>query len=127
VNVALPGSLGLVTRLRSGLDCSNFELFCPRREENSVLLGAISLVHVVDPTDYNGMQLYVRPISEVLEEFMGIGRERLNSFLAAEIPAAECPRILASGGARYKERANKSLQERGRAEVHNGRNVSWII
>jgi nucleotide-binding universal stress UspA family protein len=55
----------------------------------ATLLGArVSLVHVVDPAGYNGMQLYVRPISEVLEEF-----------LAAEFPAAECPRILASGDA----------------------------
>jgi nucleotide-binding universal stress UspA family protein len=71
---------------------------CAKRA--AALLGArVSLVHVVDPTGYNGMQLYVRPISEVLEEYMGIGRERLNSFLAAEFPVAECPRILASGDA----------------------------
>ncbi len=32
----------------------------------AALLGAkVSLVHVVDPTGYNGLQLYVRPISEV--------------------------------------------------------------
>ena len=62
------------------------------------LLGAsVSLVHVVDPTGYNGMQLYVRPASEVLEEYMSIGRERHDSFLAAEFPVAQCPRILASG------------------------------
>jgi nucleotide-binding universal stress UspA family protein len=66
----------------------------------ATLLGArVSLVHVVDPAGYNGMQLYVRPISEVLEEYLGIGEERLDSFLAAEFPAAECPRILASGDA----------------------------
>src|SRR5713226_3826834 len=45
----------------------------------AALLGArVSLVHVVDPTGYNGLQLYVRPISEVLEEHLGIGRERLD-------------------------------------------------
>ena len=66
----------------------------------ATLLGArVSLVHVVDPTGYNGMQLYVRPISEVSEEYLGIGRERLDSFLAAEFPVARCPRILASGDA----------------------------
>jgi nucleotide-binding universal stress UspA family protein len=66
----------------------------------AALLGArVSLIHVVDPTGYNGLQLYVRPISEVLEEHLGIGRERLDSFLAAEFPVAECPRILASGDA----------------------------
>jgi nucleotide-binding universal stress UspA family protein len=66
----------------------------------AALLGAkVSLVHVVDPTGYNGVQLYVRPISEVSEEYLGIGRERLDSFLAAEFPVAQCPRILASGDA----------------------------
>ena len=59
----------------------------------------VSLVHVVDPTGYNGMQLYVRPISEVSEEYLGIGRERLDSFLMAEFPVAQYPRILASGDA----------------------------
>jgi nucleotide-binding universal stress UspA family protein len=66
----------------------------------AVLLGArVSLVHVVDPTDYNGMQLYVRPISEVSEEHLEIGRERLDSFLTADFPVMECPRILARGDA----------------------------
>jgi nucleotide-binding universal stress UspA family protein len=66
----------------------------------AALLGAkVSLVHVVDPTGYNGLQLYVRPISEVSEEYLGIGRERLDSFLTTEFPVAQCPRILASGDA----------------------------
>jgi len=65
----------------------------------ALLEARVSLIHVVDPTGYNGLQLYVRPISEVLEEHLGIGRERLDSFLAAEFPVAECPRILASGDA----------------------------
>ena len=64
------------------------------------LLGATaSLVHVVDPTGYNGLQLYVRPISEVAEEYLGIGRERLDSFLTAQFPVAQCPRIVTSGDA----------------------------
>jgi nucleotide-binding universal stress UspA family protein len=66
----------------------------------AALLGArVSLIHVVDPTGFNGMQLYVRPISEVEEEYLGIGREKLDSFLAAEFPLEQCPRILASGNA----------------------------
>jgi nucleotide-binding universal stress UspA family protein len=66
----------------------------------AALLGAkVSLIHVVDPTGYNSMQLYVRPISEVLEEYVNIGRERLDSFLTAEFPLMECQRILASGDA----------------------------
>lgn len=66
----------------------------------AALLGArVSLVHVVDPASYNGLELYVRPALEVSEEHLGIGRERLDSFLAADLPVAECPRILKSGDA----------------------------
>ena len=66
----------------------------------AALLGArVSLVHVVDPASYNGLELYVRPASEVSEEHLGIGRERLDSFLAADLPVAECTRILKSGDA----------------------------
>ena len=65
----------------------------------ALLEARVSLVHVVDPTGYNGLQLYVRPISEVSEEHMAIGRDRLDSFLTAEFPAAEFPRILTSGDA----------------------------
>src|ERR1700733_13164361 len=66
----------------------------------AALLGArVSLIHVVDPTGYNGLQLYLRPITEVSEEYLGIGREKLDSFLAKEFPVAQYPRILASGDA----------------------------
>ena len=65
----------------------------------ALLEARVSLVHVVDPTDYNGLQLYVRPISEVSEEHLAIGRDRLDSFLTAEFPAAQFPRILTSGDA----------------------------
>jgi nucleotide-binding universal stress UspA family protein len=59
----------------------------------AALLGArASLLHVVDPTGYNALQLYVRPISEVSEEYLGIGRERLNSFLTAEFPRGAVPK-----------------------------------
>ena len=72
----------------------------PYVKRAAVLLEArVSLIHVVDPTGYNGLQLYVRPISEVSEEHMAIGRDRLDSFLTAEFPAAEFPRILTSGDA----------------------------
>ena len=65
----------------------------------ALLEARVSLIHVVDPTGYSGLQLYVRPISEVSEEHMAIGRDRLDSFLTAEFPAAEFPRILTSGDA----------------------------
>jgi nucleotide-binding universal stress UspA family protein len=66
----------------------------------AAVLGAkVSLVHVVDPAGYNGMQLYVRTMSEVSEEYLAVGRERLGSFLTGEFPVTECPRILTSGDA----------------------------
>ena len=65
----------------------------------ALLEARVSLVHVLDPTGYNGLQLYVRPISEVSEEHLAIGRDRLDSFLMAEFPAAQFPRILTSGDA----------------------------
>ena len=72
----------------------------PYVKRAATLFGArVSLVHVVDPTSYNGLELYVRPISEVSEEHLGIARERLDSFLVADFPLAQCPRIVASGDA----------------------------
>jgi len=59
----------------------------------------VSLVHVVDPASYSGFELYSRPPSDVAEEHRNIGRDRLDSFLTAEFPLAECPRILVSGDA----------------------------
>jgi nucleotide-binding universal stress UspA family protein len=57
----------------------------------------VSLIHVVDPASAGGMQLYVRPLPEVIEEHRSIGRERLDAFLTEEFPAAESRRILATG------------------------------
>jgi nucleotide-binding universal stress UspA family protein len=66
----------------------------------AVLFGArVSLVHVVDPTSFNGLELYSRSPFEVAEEHMFMGRERLDSFLSHEFPASECPRILVYGDA----------------------------
>jgi hypothetical protein len=64
------------------------------------LFGArVSLIHVADPGGYNGLQLYVRPITEILEEHLSLCRERLDSFLAGEFPVVECPRTLTLGDA----------------------------
>lgn len=72
----------------------------PYVKRAAVMLGAkVSLVHVVNFASYNGFELYLRPISEVSEEHLNIGRKRLDLFLEAEFPLAQCPRILASGDA----------------------------
>jgi hypothetical protein len=52
------------------------------QESSDLAWGRVSLVHVAAPTDYNGMQLYVRPVSEVLEEQLGIAREGENAILS---------------------------------------------
>lgn len=59
----------------------------------------VSLVHVVDPASYSGLELYARSLYEVADEHMDVGRERLDSFLTEEFPAAECPRIVVAGDA----------------------------
>lgn len=64
------------------------------------ILGArVSLVHVVNLASFNGLELYVRPLSEVSDEHLNIGREKLDSFLTEEFPTAQCPRLLAFGDA----------------------------
>lgn len=67
------------------------------RRAMAIFGAKVSLIHVVSPGGYSGLELYVRPLSEIEDEHMSIGRERLDSFLAEEFPIAECPRILCSG------------------------------
>jgi nucleotide-binding universal stress UspA family protein len=57
----------------------------------------VSLIHVVDPASYSGLELYTRSLYEVADEHLDVGRERLDSFLAKEFPAAECTRIVVAG------------------------------
>jgi nucleotide-binding universal stress UspA family protein len=64
------------------------------------LFGArVSLIHVVDPASYNGLELYARSPYEIEEEHLSVGRERLDSFLTSDFSTSDCPRILASGDA----------------------------
>jgi len=66
----------------------------------AALSGAtVSLIHVVDPASYSGLELYTRSPFEVADEHFAVGRQRLDSFLAAEFPAAESPRIITAGDA----------------------------
>jgi nucleotide-binding universal stress UspA family protein len=67
------------------------------------LFGArVSLIHVVDPASYNGLEIYGRsPLSpfEIEEEHLAVGRDKLDSFLTSDFPTSDCSRILASGDA----------------------------
>jgi nucleotide-binding universal stress UspA family protein len=69
-------------------------------KRGAMLYGAkVSLVHVVDLASRNGFELFLRPAPEIAEDHLQIGRERLDSFLTAEFPVGQCPRILTSGDA----------------------------
>lgn len=65
----------------------------------ALLNARVSLIHVFDPASYGGFDLYIRKPLEIEEEHRNVSRDRLNSFLAAEFPLSECPRIIASGDA----------------------------
>lgn len=67
-------------------------------KRGAALFGAkVSLLHVVDPASFSGLELYQRSPYVVAEEHLSVGREKLHSFLAAEFPADGCTRITVSG------------------------------
>lgn len=63
----------------------------------AVFSAKVSLIHVVDPASYSGLELYTRSLYEVADEHLDVGRERLDSFLTHEFPIADCPRIVVAG------------------------------
>ena len=72
----------------------------PYVKRSAALFGAkVTLIHVVDPASFNSFALVTRPMSEISEDLLEIGRERLDSFLVNEFPAGETSRILAAGDA----------------------------
>jgi len=82
----------------------NFSSSCiamtPYVKKAEALFGArVSLIHVFDPGSHSGFELYVRRSVEIAEEHQEIARNRLNSFLHAEFPGSENPRILVAGDA----------------------------
>jgi nucleotide-binding universal stress UspA family protein len=82
----------------------NFSSSCiamtPYVKKAGALFGArVSLIHVFDPGSHSGFELYVRRPAEIAEEHLAIARQRLHSFLQAEFPIPEHPRILVAGDA----------------------------
>ena len=82
----------------------NFSSSCiamtPYVKKAAALFGArVSLIHVFDPGSHSGFELYVRGSVEIAEEHQEIARNRVNSFLQAEFPVSEHPRILVAGDA----------------------------
>jgi hypothetical protein len=57
----------------------------------------VKLVHVFDLYSHDAFQVYVRPISEVVEEQQNVAQAKPNSFLKSEFPPRKCSRILLSG------------------------------
>ena len=93
--------MGLITNILFPVDFSASSIgmgaFVKRA---AALMGAkVTLIHVYDPASYSGLELYVRPPREIAEDHRTVARERLDSFLRKEFPAAEYPRILESGDA----------------------------
>jgi nucleotide-binding universal stress UspA family protein len=72
----------------------------PYVKKAAALFGArVSLIHVFDPGSHSGFELYVRGSVEIADEHQEIARNRVNSFLQAEFPVSEHPRILVAGDA----------------------------
>jgi nucleotide-binding universal stress UspA family protein len=94
-------SVGLISNILFPVDFSHSSVaMAPYVKRAAAIFGArVSLIHVFDPASYNGFELYVVAAPETAEEHRQIGRERLDSFLAAEFPVAEYPRILVAGDA----------------------------
>jgi nucleotide-binding universal stress UspA family protein len=93
--------MGPITNILFPVD---FSLSCiamaPYVKRAAALFAAkVSLIHVFDPASYNGFELYLRRPPEIAEEHEDIAGNRLNSFLRAEFPVSEHPRILVAGDA----------------------------
>jgi nucleotide-binding universal stress UspA family protein len=94
----------LITNILFPVDFSSSCIsMAPYVKRAATLFGAnVSLIHVFDPASYNGFELYVRRVPEIAEEHEEIARSRLDSFLRAEFPEREHPRILLAGDAATK-------------------------
>src|SRR5215469_2358954 len=67
------------------------------KRASAILAARVSMVHVVDPASFNAFALYSRPLPEMLEDYLEMGRERLDSFLTEEFPVDQSERIVTSG------------------------------
>ena len=62
----------------------------------------VSFIHVFDPASYIGLELYVRTPTDIAEEHQEIVRNKLNSFLEADFPVSEYPKILPRKTSRHR-------------------------
>jgi len=59
----------------------------------------VTLIHVVDPASFNSFALVSGPFSELSEDYLEMGRKKLDSFRAKTSIAAQCEQIVALGDA----------------------------
>ena len=72
----------------------------PYVKRSAAINGArVSLIHVVDPGSFNSFAMVRVPFSEIAENYLEVGRTKLDRFLAEEFPAAQSARIVALGEA----------------------------
>ena len=57
----------------------------------------VSMIHVYDPMSRSGLEMAVRPISEIAEDHEEIARNRIEGFLAKEFPSSEVSRLIVAG------------------------------
>jgi nucleotide-binding universal stress UspA family protein len=94
--------MGLITNILFPVDFSASSVaMASYVKRAATLFGAkVSLMYVFGPASHNGFELYlIRGTDEIAEEHQAIGRDRLNSFLQAEFPISEHPRIVDAGDA----------------------------
>ena len=72
------------------------------------LFGArVSLIHVADPGGYNGLQLYVRPVTEVLEEHLSLCRGETRFLPGGRVPRGGVSENSDFGGRRDRDRSSR--------------------
>src|ERR1700691_5721780 len=93
--------MGLITNILFPVDfsASCIAMAAYVKRASTLFDARVSLIHVFDPSSYNAFELYVSSPPEIAETHQNIAIDKLNSFLLAEFPVSEYPRILASGDA----------------------------
>jgi len=91
--------MGLVTNILFPVDfspaCMGMAAFV--RRAAAVLNAKITLIHVFDPMSHSGLEMAVRPMTEIAEDHEEIARRKMEAFRAKEFAGAEAATIVVSG------------------------------
>ncbi|HVZ85007.1 MAG TPA: universal stress protein [Terracidiphilus sp.] len=63
----------------------------------AMMRAQVALIHVANLASHNALDLYARSLQEIWEEHQALMRQQLDTFLTAQFPPAECPRLLTAG------------------------------